>query len=168
LLAALHELGKGHHTAVDPYQSILYGGVGALHAPQLGLESRFKLIPLFSFPALVRLEEEGQEFQFIFIDGNHRFDDVLVDFTLAASICAPGGIIVMDDMWMPAVRTAAAWVRTNRQDFRPVTTPAKNIAQFERVGTDERKWHHYVPFPVARPPNFLQRAADRVKRAVLR
>jgi predicted O-methyltransferase YrrM len=167
VLAALDEVGKGHHTAIDPFQSH-YGGVGARQAEQLGLESRFQLIPELSVQALARLATEKQEFQFLYIDGNHRFDDVLVDFTLAAGVCAPGGVIVLDDMWMPAVRTAATWVATNRSDFRQVTTPVNNIAQFERVGSDSRDWNHYVPFSIARDPSFLRRAAGRIKRAVLR
>jgi hypothetical protein len=109
----------------------------------------------------------------IFIDGNHRFDDVLVDFTLSAELCPMGGCIVMDDMWMPSIRRAVAFIRSNRNDFEEIKTPVSNIAAFQRICADGRQWHHYVEFSDSNnvpssfrrlTPAFLRRRAKSLAR----
>lgn len=49
--------------------------------------------------------DAAEKFDLIFIDGSHRFDDVLVDFTLAAELCPIGGSIVFDDAFMKSIWT---------------------------------------------------------------
>ena len=85
-------------------------------------------------------------FDFIFIDGYHRFDDVLVDFYLYAQLCAMGGFIVLDDMWMRSIQTVAAFVRSNRLDFRELHSAEGNICVFQRTSQDVRKSSHFVVF----------------------
>ena len=82
----------------------------------------------------------------IFIDGNHRFDDTLVEFTLCAQACKMGGYIVLDDMWMPATRKAVSFVRQNRKDFSEVAMPVLNLAAFQRIAEDNRNWDHFCDF----------------------
>jgi hypothetical protein len=48
-----------------------------------------------------------------FVDGSHRFHEVFVDLYFLRKIVRPGGIIVLDDHWWPAVRTAAHYFETN-------------------------------------------------------
>jgi hypothetical protein len=91
----------------------------------------------------------------IFIDGNHRFDDALVDFTLSAELCPMGGYIILDDMWMPSIRRAVSFIRSNRKDFEELKTPTRNVAAFRRVGEDTRAWNHYANF-------FFDSAASRL------
>ena len=150
ILAAMEETGVGRHLALDPFQANQWHGVGALQARHFGMEQSFQLLEEYSSVALARLARLREEFEFIYIDGNHRFDDVLVDFTLSAEVCPIGGNIILDDMWMPAIRTAVSWVRSNRSDFREIPTPVGNIAHFERIGKDQRAWNHYVRFEVSR------------------
>ena len=48
----------------------------------------------------------AKAFDFIFVDGAHRFDDVLVDFYLIRpSARKVGGLMVLDDIWMASIRT---------------------------------------------------------------
>jgi hypothetical protein len=71
---------------------------------------------------------------------------VLVDFFLADAICAPQGIIVFDDMWMPSVQKLIRFITNNRSDYRYRVTDVQNAAVFCKVGRDERPWDHYVDF----------------------
>jgi predicted O-methyltransferase YrrM len=158
LLAALRKNGYGDHTAVDPFQRQPAGlergswhGIGMLQASRVGMSERFSLVEEPSFRALVHFADQAKNFEVIFIDGNHRFDDVLVDFTLAAELCPIGGYIVCDDMWMPSIRSAVAFLRANRTDFEYVPSPVQNIAAFERTAADSRNWDHFGQFAVARP-----------------
>ncbi len=145
-LAAIHENGIGHHTAIDPLQSRLWDGIGRQRPQNLGMGASFRFIEARAASALVQLADCGETFEVIFIDGNHRFDDVLVDFTLSARLCPVGGCIVLDDLWMSSIRRAVAFIRSNRQDFEEIKTAVANIAAFRRIREDERPWHHFVDF----------------------
>jgi predicted O-methyltransferase YrrM len=50
-----------------------------------------------SVPALDRLAQENELFDFIYIDGSHARDDVLMDSVLAWRLLAPNGICMWDD-----------------------------------------------------------------------
>ncbi len=172
ILAAINQAGAGHHTAVDPFQKDSWHGVGALQAKHLSMEPSFQMLEEFSVAALARFATQKDEFEFIYIDGNHRFDDVLVDFTLAAEVCPMGGNVILDDMWMPSVQTVVSWIRSNRKDFREISTPIDNIAHFERIGKDRRAWDHFVQFCTpdgATRQTFLStRIARRIKRMLVK
>jgi len=131
------------HTAIDPFQDAEWHGVGRTVAgPQLRwLNER-------SDRAAVDLARAGESFDLIFIDGNHRFDDVLTDFYLFAPLCGIGGRIVLDDMWMPSIQAVVAFLRTNRTDFALALHDARtpNISVFQRVAKDTREWTHFTPF----------------------
>lgn len=55
-----------------------------------------------SLRALAALIGEGQQFDFISIDGSHTAPDVLSDAVMAFTLLRPGGIMVLDDYtwWM--------------------------------------------------------------------
>jgi predicted O-methyltransferase YrrM len=144
-LAAIRENGVGHHTAVDPFQSHWHG-IGRQQSRSLDMSDSFRFIEEKSFSALVHFAERGEMFDVIFIDGDHLFEGAFVDFVLSAQLCPLGGCIVLDDMWMPSIRMAAAFIRSNRKDFEEIATPLSNVAAFRRIGTDARDWRHYVEF----------------------
>lgn len=50
-----------------------------------------------SVPALDQLAQENATFDFIYVDGSHTRDDVLVDSILAWRLLAPDGICMWDD-----------------------------------------------------------------------
>ena len=152
-LAALAVNGQGTHTAVDPLQSSVFFGVALTQAQdavrEKGLGSdAFLLIEDRSDRAAVDLVREGRTFDVVFIDGNHRFDDVLVDFYLCAPLCSIGGHVVLHDMWMSSIHTVAKYLRANRADFEWVPTPAGNLGVFKKVSEDSRDWRHFRNFDV--------------------
>jgi predicted O-methyltransferase YrrM len=104
-----------------------------------------------SHSVLPRLCERGEQFDLVFIDGNHRFDDVFVDFHFTRRLAAPEASVVLDDTWLPSVRTVASWVETNLADqWRRLPAPAGlSLAAFEALAPrDPREWDHFVPFGV--------------------
>ena len=153
LLAALAANGGGGHVAIDPYQDSDWHGIGLTTADRLVAETpvlgagAFQLIAAHSHTALCDLERSGSSFGLTFIDGYHRFDDVLVDFTVAARMCPLGGVIVLHDMWLDSVMAVASFVRTNREDFAEIDTGCHNLFAVRRVAADERDWQHFVSFP---------------------
>lgn len=146
------------HLAVDPYQLTDWNGIGITTANELVAtspclsESSFHWIEERSDIALAGLLKEGRHFDLTFIDGYHRFDDVLVDFTLAAQMCSMGGAIVLHDMWLPGIAWVAGFIRSNRADFAEVHTGCENLFAVQRIGEDARNWDHFVPFAMDGTP----------------
>lgn len=147
ILAAIQRNGRGRHLAFDPFQEQHWKGIGLTREKILGLASgTFSFSGEDSIQGLARLCREGRRFGMIFIDGNHKFDDVLIDFSLASTVCDSEGHIVLDDLWMPSIQRVVSFIRRNRTDFTEIPTSISNIAVFRRVGDDKREWTHFVPF----------------------
>lgn len=153
-LAAIVRNGFGRHVAIDPYQTTAWHGIGLTKARDLldtmARADAFELLEERSDRSATDLARSGATFDLVFIDGNHRFDDVLVDFYLYAPLCAHDGLLILDDMWMRSVRTVASYIRTNRRDFVEVRSKQGNLCIFRKVGDDERSWDDFHRFPVAR------------------
>jgi predicted O-methyltransferase YrrM len=82
--------------------------------------ARLRKIKGTSIKALGILREENAVFDFIYVDGSHRRDDVMIDCLGAWRLLREGGVMLMDDYtWMPdnpeaervapAVDTFLAW-----------------------------------------------------------
>jgi predicted O-methyltransferase YrrM len=103
----------GRHVAVDPFQMEAWNGAGLRTLREAGVEDHVEVIEEESQLALPRLVAEGRAFDLAFVDGDHRFEGVFLDLYFMTRLVRPGGLIVVDDMWMPAVRTAVAYVEKN-------------------------------------------------------
>ena len=148
-LAAIAKNREGGHTAIDPFQRTDWHGIGVANVRAVGGDSSFRFIEERSDRAATDLARKNASFDIIFIDGNHRFDDALVDFYLYAPLCKADGLIILDDMWMNSLQTAASFIRSNRTDFVEVPTALQRICVFRRTGDDLRPWDHFRPFDVA-------------------
>jgi predicted O-methyltransferase YrrM len=86
-------------------------------------------------------------FDFIFIDGAHRFDDVVVDFYLADKVLKVGGLMVLDDTWMASVASVANFILANRA-YEIVEQKSPKMVALRKVADDARHWRHFRPFRV--------------------
>lgn len=111
---ALRSNGTGYHTAMDPYQHSSYHDVGLLNVERAGFESMVTFYDEESCQVLPRLLAEGQHYGFMFIDGDHRFDGILIDFYYADKMLEPGGFLVLHDMDHASVQKAASFILRNR------------------------------------------------------
>jgi predicted O-methyltransferase YrrM len=103
----------GRHVVIDPFQAESWNGAGLRTLRDAGVEEHVEVIEEESQLALPRLVAEGREFDLAFVDGDHRFEGVFLDLYYMTRLVRPGGLVVVDDMWMPAVRTAVAYVEKN-------------------------------------------------------
>jgi predicted O-methyltransferase YrrM len=108
----------GRHTAIDPFQKE-WKSIGLLNVERAGLNDRFRFIPAPSSKALASLCESNERIDFAFIDGAHRFDQVLMDFHFIDQILKVAGFIAMDDLGMPSVRKVVSFILRNRS-YEPV------------------------------------------------
>jgi predicted O-methyltransferase YrrM len=148
-LAAIAGNKGGHHTAIDPFQRNDWHGIGLVNVGAVDGGSSFRFIEERSDRAVTDLARQNSSFDLIFIDGNHRFDDALVDFYLYAPLCRIEGLIILDDMWMNSIQTVASFIRSNRPDFAEVATDHPRVCAFKRISEDRREWEHFRPFKVA-------------------
>lgn len=138
---------KFTHTVTDPAQFYSYNGIGYTSAKTYSEPGKFFFYEKFSFDFLATLHSTKSTYDIIFIDGGHRFDDVLCDFTLAAQLCPVGGYIILDDLLLPSVTKVKEFVVANRDDFVFEQFISKNLGFFKKISSqDSRPWDHFINF----------------------
>ncbi|MBD3241172.1 MAG: hypothetical protein GF331_11350 [Chitinivibrionales bacterium] len=138
------------HHAIDPFQATIFENAGEENLRGLGLANRLVLHQERSHSALPKLVSEGLRFQFAFIDGGHKFDDVFVDFFYVDALLENNGWVMLHDMWMRSIQMTASWIRTNRREYREHRTPCRNLCLFQKRGEDTREWHDFSEFYTCR------------------
>lgn len=102
------------HVAIDPYQPYSpYDEAGVVNVEKAGLTGYLDYRGEFSEFVLPRLLETSQRFDFIYVDGSHLFESVLIDAFYCARLLNDGGIIAFDDCTDPHVAKVIAFTRTN-------------------------------------------------------
>ena len=101
------------HVAIDPFQRTSWDGAGLATLHAAGVDGLVEVIEEESAFALPDLARSGRRFDLAFVDGDHRFESALGDIVFMDHLVKPGGLIVVDDMWMPGVRLAVAYVERN-------------------------------------------------------
>jgi predicted O-methyltransferase YrrM len=137
-IAIMSATGNGH-IIMDPFQSFYkYGGVNNIKKAGFGDKLDFQ--EDYSHNVLPRLADKREKFDFIFIDGNHRFDGIFIDYYYTDFLLNPGGYFMFHDTWMHSTQLVISYIKTNRPDYTVIESPLRNIAIFQKkVGVlDER------------------------------
>lgn len=116
ILAALIEAGSarpGCHVVIDPFQSAHFHNAALRTVRETGVAELIEFHEEGSELVLPRLLEEGRRFDFVFIDGDHRFDGVFTDFFFVHRLLKPGGIVIFDDLQRDPVYLACRFAETN-------------------------------------------------------
>jgi predicted O-methyltransferase YrrM len=107
---------------------------------------------------------------FAFVDGKHSFPHPVVDFHYAQALLEPGGVLVLDDVPIPAV--GVVWQHVHRSpDWAAVGMADDRAAAFRKLADaeDDDNWHlqafnrGYPDFSFAAPHH---RAALEAREAV--
>jgi predicted O-methyltransferase YrrM len=110
---ALQQVGATKHIIIDVYQHAIFDNIGHLNLQRAGYGDLICFFEEFSYKTLTQLIERQVKIDFAFIDGQHTFDYVLVDFFLIDKLLKQGGIVVVDDLWLPAVRSVCRYILSN-------------------------------------------------------
>jgi hypothetical protein len=137
---ALEHNGKGHHFAVDPFQSSFWHDAGKVKVSAANLSQRVTFHD--EFPE--RVFHTLPELDFVFIDGSHLFDFTIVDFVVADKRLKVGGILAFHDTWMGAVRGVLRFVLSNRA-YEPF-----NVGPHSRPISAFRRFRHRAAIQLAR------------------
>jgi predicted O-methyltransferase YrrM len=168
LCAALLDVAgeDARHVVVEGFPGD-FGGAGTRTLRDAGVAAMVEQIHAESQLALPRLVAEGRGFDLAVIDGDHRFEGVFLDLCYADRLVRPGGLVIVDDMWMPAIRLAVSYAERNlgwtllpdalTRAFRwsqPRNLPRRRLRgsgaiavlrrPAERAGRAE--WDRFVPF----------------------
>jgi predicted O-methyltransferase YrrM len=100
------------HIVVDPLQSSRFGGIGLANIKRAGYERFVDFIQAPSEIALPRLLDAQTRIQAAIIDGFHTFDHALVDFFYVNKMLDVGGVVILDDVNMPAIARLVAHITT--------------------------------------------------------
>lgn len=112
---ALAPLPRARHIVLDPAQhnAEYWQGIGLHNLRAAGYGEMVEFYELPSHLALPPLIAAGQRVDFAFIDGAHLFDYALVDFFLVDKLLRVGGVVALDDLWMPSVQRLCRYIITN-------------------------------------------------------
>jgi len=122
---ALSRQPSPHHTIIDPGQYTEWQGIGVNHLTREGYDF-FELLEKPSEIALPAFLEQGRTFQFALIDGLHTFDHVLLDFFFVDRLLEDGGIVVLDDLQLPAIRKVARYI-AGYPTYKVVATARQSV-----------------------------------------
>ncbi len=136
---------QGTHTCMDPFQD-RYDNLGLENLTSLGYRGRLDFHSGFSYEVLPRLLAAKRSFDFAFIDGNHRYDSIFVDFYFVDLLLADQGYVLFHDAWMRGTQLVAAFIRRNRKDYRRLRCPVRNMILFQKIGKDRRTSQHFREF----------------------
>jgi hypothetical protein len=99
---------------LDPFQPFrLYDEAGVYAVERAGLDEFLDFHPEYSEIVLPQLLKKGQRYDFIYVDGSHLFENVLIDAFYCTKLLNDGGLIAFDDCSDPHVAKVMAFIRTN-------------------------------------------------------
>jgi predicted O-methyltransferase YrrM len=109
--SALENNGKtARHIVIDPLQNIDFERIGLLNVTRAGYDRFVELREIGSEVGLPELYAAGTRIQVGLIDGYHTFDHTLIDFFYMNKMLDVGGVIIIDDVNMPAVARCVAHI----------------------------------------------------------
>lgn len=133
------------HIVIDPFQD-KYQNLGLENIRSLGFEDYLAFYNDYSHNILPLFVRQGKRFEFIFIDGDHKFDGEFIDFFYADLLLREGGYILMHDTWMRSTQLVMSFIKTNRKDYEYVATTHRNLALFRKTGNDSRNGMYFREF----------------------
>lgn len=148
---------------IDPHQQRNWQGMGLHHLAKAGYGERFQFHETYAECCLPQLWQSGFRCDFALIDGRHTFDQTLVDFFWINRLLRVNGIVIFDDIQLPAIQRATAYVATypcyqklalpppSRQSpmarvRRMNGVPEARVVGFLKIAEDQRSHDWYVNF----------------------
>jgi predicted O-methyltransferase YrrM len=117
ILSALHDADQsGHLVSIDPdpYDRPRHPHtLAAIDRAGLGNYHDFVRQP--DFISLPNFLQEGRRFDFAYVDGNHRFEDVMLAIIYLDKLLPVNGIIGFNDCALPSVNRALTYLKTHRK-----------------------------------------------------
>lgn len=137
---------NSHHYAIDPFQNKPFNNLGIKNIKRLNLNNHLRFENDFSHNVLPKFLSKGMKFDFVFIDGDHKFDSIFVDFYYVDLVLKQKGYVLFHDSWMQSIQTVCSWIKNNKRNYKRIKTPINNLIMFQKIGIDNREWNHFKLF----------------------
>ena len=125
------------HTILDPNQSGHWKNMGVNNLKKSGLNN-FELIEDYSEFVLPGFLKEARQFDFIFVDGWHTFDHVLLEFFYINRLLRIGGIVVFDDVALLPLNRVMRYI-SNYPNFKVIGAAGEFYESSKRKSLDKIK-----------------------------
>ena len=141
--------GKVSHTAIDVSQSSFWKNIGIANVKRAGFDF-FQLDERISEFALPGHLIDRKSYDFIFIDGWHTFDHVILDFFYCYRLLNLNGIIVIDDAQLPSIQKFIGYISQYPSvkfvDRYISNAEDKIIIAYQKISKDQRDWDWFCDF----------------------
>ena len=124
------------HVAIDPFQSKVWDDTARIALEREKLADYVDIYEEFSFSALPKLLEQERNFDLIYIDGSHLFENVFIDFFYSNKLLNNQGLLIFDDSTDPNISKVLNFIKANlNQNYK------KLDLSYLRKGSDLVKYH---------------------------
>lgn len=133
------------HTAIDPNQ---YGsgeghweGIGVQNLKRVGFVRgrNWRLVEKSSVDALPELSKK-LKLDVALIDGYHLFDYTLLDVFYCLKMLRVGGVLIVDDKKMRAIKAVAQYVMRAYKNVAEICPDCQTLLVIRKVRDDDRDW----------------------------
>jgi hypothetical protein len=143
--------GAYRHTAIDPFQSTVWDGVGVQCLEMAGLAKYVAVVQEPSCLVLPHLLAEGRQFGLIYVDGSHLFEDVFVDAYFSARLLRDQGYLLFDDSSNVHVAKVLAFIDSSLPSLERASDRVlwqriarllgrRQLTVYRRTGPIDRPW----------------------------
>jgi hypothetical protein len=101
--------------ALDPFQESIWDLTGLRAMERAGLSGYLDFRPAFSALELPKLLEGREQFEMVYVDGSHLFEDVFVDAYFIVRLLSEGGVVAFDDSSNRHVAKMLRFLRSSLQ-----------------------------------------------------
>ena len=134
------------HVVLDPSQATRFADCGLQVLEDAGVREHVEHHVEFSEIALPEFLKEGRRFDLGFIDGNHRFDAVMLDLFYLGRLVRRGGIVALDDYNWPGIKKAVSFFVSNLGWTVEETIGDYAIVLRTALERDKREYWEFVEF----------------------
>ena len=100
----------------------------------------------YSHNVLPNLLMQGKKFDFAFIDGGHKFDDIFLDFYYIDLLLNTSGYVLFHDTWLSSTQDVVSWIQKNKLNYKEINIRSNTFFMFQKLGQDRRAWHYHKEF----------------------
>lgn len=139
---------RSKHIVIDPfYKTEWDSSIAMKNIKKLGFTNFLIYHNNYSYNILPQLYKKGLKLDFAFIDGDHKYDSIFVDYFYMDLMLKNKGFILFDDAWMRTTQLVVSFIRTNKSNYKEIKTPLKQLILFQKTGhKDNRQWYYFREF----------------------
>ena len=141
------------HVAIDPFQpAYATAGLRAMRdytAANRPTAPRVALVNETAAFGLAWLSRRAQCFDLFFMDDGHKLDDNIVELYAVSKLLSIGGLLILHDTWLPAVKKTMAFIDTNLAFLEHMVSRdrgTQNMAIYVKRRPDMRAWNDFKEF----------------------